>query len=294
MEKLEACPICGCNKTKHFIDCIDHTVSRETYSIVRCEQCGFLFTNPRPDKEKIGQYYKSEEYISHSNSSKGIINKLYQEVRKYTLGSKFRLVSSLTKGTRILDIGCGTGEFLNTCKKAGWTCIGIEPDQGARQYGLNNYGLDVKEECAISTLESASFDIITMWHVLEHVYDLKERVAELDRLVKPEGTILIAVPNSSSSDALHYKEAWAAYDVPRHLYHFQPKDIELLFKGFGLNVVRILPMKFDSFYVSMLSEKYQSGKTNLLKALWRGFSSNMSARSNGQTYSSQIYVIKKN
>ncbi|MFL5764827.1 MAG: class I SAM-dependent methyltransferase [Bacteroidia bacterium] len=242
----------------------------------------------------MGNYYKSEEYVSHSNTKKGFINSTYQTVRKYTLLKKLQLISKYFKTGNILDIGCGTGEFLNTCKQAKWNTIGVEPDPDARKMAIDNFGLDVRGEEDLKKLESGTFDIISMWHVLEHVPRLNERIEELKRLIKPNGIIIIAVPNCSSLDAKIYKESWAAYDVPRHLYHFTPKDIDSAFKKHGLRVSSVLPMVFDSFYVSMLSERIKTGKTNIIRSTWNGFRSNLSAAiKNGKTYSSQIYLIRK-
>lgn len=293
MEKLEQCPVCNSIRQKSFLSCIDHTVSRETFQIMECESCGFKFTNPRPNESDLGRYYKSEEYVSHSNTKKGFINSTYQSVRKYTLLKKLQLISKYFKTGNILDIGCGTGEFLNTCKNAKWKTLGIEPDDDARNMAIKNYGLDVRPESELANLPDAQFDIISMWHVLEHVPKLNERVAELKRLIKPNGVIIIAVPNCDSLDAKIYKEQWAAYDVPRHLYHFTPKDIEALFRKHEMKVFRILPMIFDSFYVSMLSEKIKTGKVNLIRSTWNGLRSNLSALKTARTYSSQIYLIRK-
>lgn len=293
MEILSACPICNSSQTKLFLVCKDNTVSHETFNIVECISCGFKFTNPRPEKEKLGAYYISEEYVSHSNTKKGFVNSAYQMVRKYTLLKKLQLISKFNKTGKILDIGCGTGEFLKTFKDAKWDTLGIEPSPDVRKMAIENYGLDIREEAEIKNLETASFDVITMWHVLEHVPDLNERIEDLKRLIKPNGIIIIAVPNCTSLDAKIYKESWAAYDVPRHLYHFSPKDIETVFKKHDLKVFRILPMIFDSFYVSMLSEKYRTGKSNIIRAMWNGLRSNISALKSGKTYSSQIYLIIK-
>ena len=293
MELLTNCPICNSSDTSLFMACVDNTVSRETFNIVVCNGCGFKFTNPRPEEDKVGDYYKSEEYVSHSNTKKGFINSTYQIVRKYTLLKKLQLISRYFKTGNILDIGCGTGEFLNTCKQAKWNTLGIEPDENARKMARENYGLDVKEEGEINALPDAGFDVITMWHVLEHVPKLNERVEDLKRLIKPNGVIIIAVPNCSSWDAGHYKERWAAYDVPRHLYHFTPKDIEALFKNHKMKLTQVLPMVFDSFYVSMLSEKIKTGKPNVAKAMWNGLRSNLNGAKTGRTYSSQIYIIRK-
>lgn len=293
MEHLSNCPVCDFDKTKAFLVCKDHTVSRETFNIVECISCGFKFINPRPAAEKLGAYYISEEYVSHSNTKKGFINSIYQVVRKYTMLKKLKLISEFYKTGKILDIGCGTGDFLKTVKEAKWETIGIEPSPDARKMAIENYALDVREEAEIKILEKETFDIITMWHVLEHVPELNERIEDLKRLIKPNGVIIIAVPNCTSLDAKIYSENWAAYDVPRHLYHFSPTDIETVFKNHDLKVFRVLPMIFDSYYVSMLSEKIKTGKSNIIRAIWNGFRSNFSAIKTGKTYSSQIYLIRK-
>lgn len=293
METLNTCPICNSKEFSLFLVCKDNTVSRETFNILECKSCEFKFTNPRPEAIKLGAYYKSEEYVSHSNTKKGFINYVYQIVRKYTLLKKLQLISNYFKTGNILDIGTGTGEFLNVFKNAKWNTIGIEPSPDARKMAIANYGLEIREESEIKKLESESFDVITMWHVLEHVPKLNERIEDLKRLLKPNGILVIAVPNCDSLDAKIYKENWGAYDVPRHLYHFSPKNIEMLFKNHGFEVFKILPMIFDSFYVSMLSEKIKTGKTNLISAFWNGLRSNISAIKTGKTYSSQIYLIRK-
>jgi 2-polyprenyl-3-methyl-5-hydroxy-6-metoxy-1,4-benzoquinol methylase len=293
MENLVQCPICNSAQSTPFLSCKDNTVSRETFNIVSCNSCGFKYTNPRPKENELEGYYKSDAYISHSNTQKGLINSIYQLVRKYTLLKKLQLVSKFYKTGEILDIGCGTGEFLNTFKNAKWNTIGVEPSADAREMAIKNYDLNVIDESGIIGLDNETFDVITMWHVLEHVPKLNERIEDLKRLIKTNGIIIIAVPNCNSLDAKFYKEHWAAYDLPRHLYHFTPNDIESLFKKHSLKVFRILPMVFDSFYVSMLSEKYLTGKSNTIKALWTGLRSNLSALKTGKTYSSQIYLIRK-
>lgn len=293
MQKLTHCPICNSVEFNPFLHCKDYTVSRETFTIVECKSCGFKFTNPRPEVTELGKYYKSDEYISHSNTSKGLINYLYQTVRKYTLLKKLQLISKYFKTGTLLDIGCGTGEFLKMCKDAKWNVIGIEPDETTRKNAIEKYGLNVKSEESIQQLNESSFDVITMWHVLEHVPFLNQRVEEIKRLLKPNGLVIIAVPNCTSLDAIIYKEDWAAYDVPRHLYHFTPKDISALFKNHGFKLNNTLPMIFDSFYVSMLSEKNKTGKTHLLRSMWNGLRSNFNALKTGSKFSSQIYLIRK-
>ncbi len=270
----------------------DYFLTKEEFNIVKCQDCGFLFTNPYPDLDRLGEYYKSEEYISHSNTKKGLFSSLYQFVRSYTLRKKFEMIRSYKRSGSILDIGCATGEFLNVFKTAKWETEGIEPDADARKMAVENYGLKVGEESEIQHIESESKDIITMWHVLEHVPDLNQRIKDLSRILKADGTIFIAVPNYKSYDAECYGKHWAAYDVPRHLYHFSQESMTKLLAKYDLLLQDTLPMKFDSFYVSLLSEEYKNGKKSFPKAFINGLKSNWKAGNSGE-YSSLIYVVKK-
>ncbi|MCX6310244.1 MAG: class I SAM-dependent methyltransferase [Bacteroidetes bacterium] len=290
VEKVEKCPVCGGVATELFLACKDHTVSKSSFEIVECKNCGFAYTSPRPIESELGKFYESEEYISHSNTSKGIVSNLYQRVRKHTLAKKLELINSVEKKGALLDIGCGTGEFLNTMKSGGWETIGIEPSPSARKQGVENYNLDVREEKELENFPPNSFNVITMWHVLEHVPHLLERVQKLKDLLKYDGVLIIAVPNRNSHDAKHYGEYWAAYDVPRHLYHFRAQDMRTLMGVVGFEVEKILPMKFDSYYVSMLSEKCKTGSNNLISAVWTGWISNLKAGAEGS--SSLIYIIR--
>ena len=292
MNSRKQCPICDGESNSPFLICKDNTVSKESFNIVSCNNCGFKFTNPIPEENKIGDYYKSEDYISHSNTNKGLVNKAYQTVRNITLKQKESLISEGKSKGILIDIGCGTGEFLNFCVQHGWKGEGIEPDESARKLGKENYNLTVNSEERLSSIKDKSADVITMWHVLEHVYNLKDRVKELKRILKDDGSIFIAVPNYESYDAMKYKEHWAAYDVPRHLHHFGKSDIKRLMENEAMKVESISPMKFDSFYVSMLSEKYISGKINYVNALLTGLKSN-SKGTKSMNYSSLIYKIKK-
>lgn len=289
MNTRTKCPICNGEHFDVFLNAVDYTVSNDTFSIVECKSCGFHFTNPIPEIDKIGDYYKSESYISHSSTNKGVINKLYQIVRKYTLKQKVKLVQKQTNGKAVLDIGAGTGHFLNACKEAGFQSIGLEPDEDARKFAKDNFQVELRPLEELHSLDHNSKDVITMWHVLEHVYELRKDLDQITKVLKEDGTLIVAVPNMNSFDAKHYKAFWAAYDLPIHLYHFTPKDIAQLFDQYEMEVAEILPMKFDSYYVSMLSEKYKGG--NIVKAFWTGLRSNMRAKEG--TYSSQIYILKK-
>ena len=294
MEQITNCPVCQNNTFEKYLKVKDYTVSQEKFQIELCKSCGFKFTNPRPDQNEIGEYYKAESYISHTNTSKGIIAKIYHAVRKYTLKSKVNLINRLypQKG-KLLDVGCGTGMFLNEAHKNGWIVNGIEPDSGARQIAEEINKATIKTEI-LSSFQNEQFNIITMWHVLEHIHLLSETADWLKEKLSENGSLIIAVPNHESKDAEIYQAQWAAYDVPRHLYHFSQKSIKQLFEQKGFRLEKTLPMKFDSFYVSMLSTEYQTGKINYLKAFMDGLKSNIYASNNDINYSSLIYVFKKN
>jgi SAM-dependent methyltransferase len=293
MKTIVNCPACEATAFKPYITCVDHTVSKKTFNIVECTACGLKFTNPRPEDGEIGNYYKSEEYISHTNTKKGVVAKLYHAVRAYTLKRKLEIVTSVVSRGTILDFGCGTGMFLGEAKAAGWNTVGLEPDAGARKIAEEN---GIKALTRIEEIRkvapSSGFDAITLWHVLEHVTDLKGTINELRSLLKDNGAIIVAVPNPSSWDAKHYMEYWAAFDLPRHLYHFDPPTLTRLMELSGFKAVKLLPMKFDSYYVSLLSEKYKTGRQSLIKGFLSGLRSNMAA-SSAQEYSSVIYVFKK-
>jgi 2-polyprenyl-3-methyl-5-hydroxy-6-metoxy-1,4-benzoquinol methylase len=269
------------------LKCKDNTVSGDSFEVMKNEAYDMLVTFPAP--EHLENYYKSEDYISHTDSSKTFFDKVYKIVRNYTLKQKCSLLNLFhTEAKTVLDVGAGTGDFLKVCKSNNWKVLGIEPSIDARNIAKKK-GIHLKDNLADIT--SQRFDVITLWHVLEHVEDLKDTIKTLNCLLKPEGRIVIAVPNFKSSDAKFYKEHWAAFDVPRHLWHFSQVAIHKLFSEVAMTVERTLPMKFDSYYVSLLSEKYKSGKSKPMNALYRGFVSNFKARSTSE-YSSLIYVIK--
>ena len=289
------CPCCESSFIKKTLTAKDYTISKDLFEIWECADCTVRFTQHVPDISSIGYYYKSEAYVSHSDTSKGLINRLYHLVRNYTLQQKRKLVEKyahISKG-KLLDIGSGTGAFANTMQQAGWQVTGLEPDDTARQNALNKYNLQLLSPDNLYGLNDNQFDAITLWHVLEHVHDLHGYISKFKTALKDNGRLIIAVPNYTGKDTEIYGQYWAAYDVPRHLYHFSPKSIDQLAAKHGFTVEAHKPMWFDSFYVSMLSEEYKNGKSNLFAALWNGLRSNLNALQDVKKCSSVIYILKQ-
>jgi len=289
------CPGCGSTDIRGLFNVRDFTVSGEEFPIWVCGYCGLRFTQNIPDSNSIGKYYKSEQYISHTNTSKGVINRLYHLVRTRTLRLKLNLLNkTLGKTTgQLLDIGAGIGAFASFMQENGWQVTGLEPDQAAREsaYAINKVSLFPSDE--LFKLPPETFDAITLWHVLEHVHQLHEYLKQIKTLLKPTGRIFIAVPNYTSADAESYKEYWAAYDVPRHLYHFSPKSMQIILEKHQMQIEKTVPMWFDSFYVSMLSEKYKRRGITLIRGGVKGLTSNVNTLFNRQESSSLIYIIRK-
>ena len=292
MIQYSCCPLCKNEHIKPVLSAEDYTVSNEQFEIWECSNCTLRFTQNVPGTEEIGRYYQSENYISHSDTSNGLINNLYHRVRKRTLVQKKKLVEKMTgkKSGSILDVGCGTGAFINTMKEAGWQVSGLEPDETAAKKAKELYGIEPMSSEKLYDLSPGSYDAITLWHVLEHVHDLHEYMKILKSLLKPGGKLFIAVPNYTSYDASKYQQFWAAYDVPRHLYHFSPASMKKLFSLHDLRTEKTIPMWFDSFYVSMLSEQYKNGKPNAIAGAFAGGISNLKALGNTEKCSSVIYV----
>ena len=289
------CPVCGGNAISRELEAKDHTVSKQTFEIWSCQDCSFRFTQAAPTPDLIGKYYKSDAYVSHSNTKKGLVNQLYHRVRKRTLQQKLELVRKHTGQMEgeLLDIGAGTGAFASVMQAAGWKVTGLEPDPDARKNASRDFHVELQDLGQLFQLPGERYDAITLWHVLEHVHALHEYLETFKKLLTQDGVIFIAVPNFTSFDAQYYGRDWAAWDVPRHLWHFSPKSMEVLMKKHGFTIEQVMPMKFDSYYVSLLSEKYRHGKGNLVRAFWEGLSSNQKTAGDPKKYSSVIYVIRK-
>lgn len=293
MYLVESCPICSGNSFQEILSAKDYTVSHETFQIVKCITCDFLLTNPRPDEEKIGNYYLSDSYVSHTASAKTIFDKIYEQARLYTLNWKLTLVKKfMTSNDKpsLLDYGCGTGFFLQQMQSNGFEIAGVEPSLIARTNAEKITGIKIDSDLS---LVQGRFDIITLWHVLEHVSNLNDTIEELKNRLKKNATLIIAVPNYKSEDAKLYGPTWAGYDVPRHLWHFEQKTMHQLLAKHKMKIIETIPMKLDAVYVSMLSEKYRANGQSILtfaKGLYQGLLSNLKAKN--KNYSSLIYIAR--
>jgi SAM-dependent methyltransferase len=289
------CPVCNSDKTRFALKVQDHSVSREFFDVFECPRCGLRFTKNPPPGEKMGIYYESEDYISHSNTRKGIVNSLYHRVRNRTLATKFHLLektTGLTNGHH-LDIGAGTGSFVQYMNEHGWKSTGIEPGEKARALALIHHHTNLLPAESFETQIPESFDAISMWHVLEHVHQLYPYLDQVKKILKTRGLVFIAVPNYTSYDGKKYNMHWAAYDVPRHLYHFSPASMKWLLHAAGFQLTGMVPMWWDSYYISLLSEKYMGGPGSMLKGFLTGMISNMKAMGDKEKCSSLIYIAEK-
>ena len=291
----KVCPLCSSPEISHFLNCTDHFVSKEVFNISQCEKCGFTFTQDSPEESEAGRYYESDEYISHSNSKKRITDKAYQIIRRIMLNRKKRIIRKITglSSGSILDIGSGTGHFLNTMKIAGWSIKGVEINVKAREFASSRFKIDTISPEKIQMLPSGSFDCITLWHVLEHFHEPYRFMEEIGRLLKPDGLVIIALPNNRSYDSTYYGKSWAAYDVPRHLWHFNP-DTFSLFAGrnkFNLQGKKTLP--FDVFYISILSEKYRGVTFPFFLGAIKGLIFSLRSILKRSGSSSMIYILKR-
>ncbi len=280
------------NQKNIYLKVKDYSVSGETFELTENLEYGFLETTPQPSPDKLSEYYESEDYISHTDSKRNLFEKVYHLVRTYSLNKKLKLINSFSlESKNLLDVGCGTGDFLQIAKQNHWNVSGIEPNEQARGAANKKTDNSVFKTEHLESLKENTFDVITLWHVLEHLPKLENQIKIFKKLLKPNGTLIIAVPNYKSYDAKYYKNFWAALDVPRHLWHFNRASISNLLEKFSLKVIKTKPMMFDAFYVSLLSEKYKTGKMNPVKGFWVGLVSNIRSMSTKEA-SSIIYIAK--
>ncbi len=293
MIKINKCIVCDSLDIEMLFELKDYFYTQEDFNIYRCKSCGFQLTNPQPIAAKIGEYYKTDTYVSHSDTKKSVFFKLFHLVKYFNLKFKYKLISKYSKKGTILDYGCGSGDFLRHFKNRGWVVDGVEPDSKAKLMTSNKLNQTIHNADALNNFSNKCFDVVTMWHVLEHIINIDTVLKQICQKIRDDGTLVIAVPNCDSYDAKYYGRYWAAYDVPRHLYHFNQSTLSQLLQKYELKIVAKHPMVFDSFYVSMLSEKYKKCTPAFLKGFFVGFLSNIKAIVRGRNFSSMIYIVKK-
>ena len=292
MNDMKTCPWCGNPTEKSYIRLKDYFLSQEDFEVFECEHCHLLFTDPRPTPDKIGAYYQSDEYYSHQQNNQGLIPRIYEFVKSFNVKRKVNLALTHLPQGKLLDIGCGVGDFLLQVKHNGWTVAGIEPSDDAKNIAQQRLGFRPMDPSESANLEDGSFDVITLWHVLEHIDDLKSQISELSRLLKPGGRLVIALPNFQSFDSQYYKDKWAAWDVPRHLNHFSQDTLRSILVDSGFQYFDTQKLVWDAYYISYLSEKYEHHSLPLLRGFWTGLKSNCKARRTGM-YSSLVYRFTK-
>ena len=291
----DSCPLCSSEMITDHFNCIDHFLSKEEFVIARCITCGFLFTQDYPDENEIYKYYESAAYISHSDTSEGIVNKSYHFIRQLMLLRKKRIIKKITglRHGNLLDVGSGTGHFASVMRNSGWSVKGIEISGKARDFSSATFDLEIFAPERIAELDSGSFDCVTMWHVLEHFHDPHRYISDIIRLLKPGGICLVALPNCSSIDAKHYREVWAAFDVPRHLWHFDPATFTHFARKSGLTIERLMILPFDVFYISVLSEKYNGSHWPFISGITRAIWFSLISFLYRKRSSSVIYILMK-
>lgn len=292
-EKMqESCPICQSKTLVHAFHVKDHFLSQEEFDLFRCKTCDVIVTLPVPEPDKLESYYESREYFSHGGNKKGLVPASYNFIKGINIKKKYLQSTKGLELGEVLDIGCGIGDFLAYSKTKGWKVSGLEPNKHARQIVKQQHKIEVEDVSQISKLPDESFSLVTLFHVLEHVIDPLEMIREIHRILKPEGRLVIALPNNESWDAKFYKEVWAGWDVPRHLFHFNPRSISNLMSRFPFQSELNKPMIWDAYYVSLLSEKYKKKSFPIVRAAFMGFISNCKAKRK-ENYSSVMYFYKK-
>lgn len=288
------CPLCENPGIKYLFTCQDYLVSGESFEIFTCPQCRFEFTQNHPSEEELPDYYESENYISHSDSGTSFTNKLYYFTRKIMLGRKKSSLKKITGINRgiLLDIGSGTGSFAAYMNKEGWDATGIEINEKAREYSIKKHGIKAFGPGMLKSFADSSFDCITMWHVLEHLYDPLKTLTEVRRLLKSEHQALIALPNNFSHDSRHYKRFWAARDVPRHLWHFNPDSFTFIASKAGFEVTEVKRLHADVFYISYLSEKNKGSHLPFIKGIFKAMAFSFLSLFDKYKSSSLVYVIR--
>lgn len=292
MEEFNNCPVCNSSSIKKVLSATDHVATQEVFTICECSNCAHRFTNPRPQENETSKYYESSNYVSHNDQKSGLVPTLYRTIRSFNLNKKVALLKRFKSSGRVIDYGCGLGSFLNTCQLSGFDVKGFDISELARTTVKERFNIEVAPNEGLQKEEASSADFITLWHVLEHVYPLHETIKSFERILKPGGILILALPNYTSADAKRYGPFWDGYDVPRHIHHFSPHSIKELITSHGFTSIRNIPMVFDAPYVSIRSERHSKKGLSFLRGGVKGLLSNIEATKTGN-YSSITYVFQK-
>jgi len=291
MFESKTCPVCKTEQVHYIFEAKDYLVSGKNFSIYECNSCSFRFTNPFPLERDLKVYYDSPEYISHSTRIRRFSDRIYFIIRRKNTFDKIKLIGKYQKPGQLLDVGSGVGFFLEMAAIKGWAVNGIEPNYRPKVIQESQSNIIVLDSLFSNQLKPFSYDAITMWHVLEHIPELQKAFSRVKDLLKPNGTLFLALPNWKSWDAKFYGNEWAAFDVPRHLYHFSQDSVKVLAERNGMVLIKTVPIVWDAFYISLLSERIRASRFPMLNALINGCVSNFNAFLYGN-YSSLIYIIK--
>lgn len=291
---IDNCPVCQSNEFEHFMNVPDWLVSKKSFELSRCSKCNFVFTSNAPRPEEIGPFYESEEYVEHSDTNTGVIYGIYHYARQLMLGYKFKRIKDLTSGKKLLDVGSGSGYFVNHMKNKGYDVTGVEISDKAVKLCSEKFGINAHSpKDFLANKLDKDYDLITLWHVFEHVYTVDEYFKLFSESLAEGGALILALPNLTSKDAAMFKEFWAAYDTPRHLWHFSPNTLELLANNKGFTLERKYKLPLDPFFNSMVSASYMKKFTFLPFTILKGLWSFTLSLFNIDKSSSLIYVLRK-
>ena len=256
------------NKNDFFLYSVrDELTSNDSFNLYWDKKRKIAWTDVSNTKD-LSKYYKSDQYISHNTMNKSFIQILYNVVRSIMFHYKYRTLKSFVKPLdKLLDIGCGVGNFLSFMGKKNLNVTGVENNSIALEICKKK---NLKVYDSIENLSDELFDIVSLWHVLEHLPRPNKIIEKIYDLLSSEGVLVIAVPNFSSHDREHYQNRWAALDVPRHLWHFTPDGLEEMLSSAGFELLKKNPLFFDVFYISFLSEKHKGNKLAFILAAIKG------------------------
>jgi SAM-dependent methyltransferase len=250
-QEVPDCIVCGSGQRHPHLRAPNRFNVGEVFPLVQCSQCGFVYLSPRPSQESIGSHYEDEGYHPHQAEAAGVVDRIYRISRDWNLRYKRWMVESHHRKGALLDFGCGTGEFLAEMRANGWQVTGVEPAAQARAVAE---GLGVRASADLEGCDGP-YDVITLWHVLEHVHEAAGQFRRLCELLTPGGILVMALPNIGSVDSRAYGANWVALDAPRHLFHFRPQDVRRFAVARGLTPAGGGVLPLDTPYNVLLSEQ---------------------------------------